>query len=117
MINGKITITSVDYEKAFRVCSQSLYRNVVPWRIRDLRYFINKIGTDSLPVVLKIMRYMSDAEKEALMLAIIDSNRIQITEALNKFLADHDFGTRCKSAISVLLKWKTRKDFLWLQPV
>lgn len=112
MINGKITITSVDYEKSFQSLLPKLIQKCGDMENPGLAIrFINKMGTDSLPVVLKIMRYMSDAEKEALLLAIIDSNRIQITEALNKFLADHDFGNAVQIGDISAVKMENEEGF------
>ena len=112
MINGKITITSVDYEKSFESLLPKLIQKCGAMENPGSAIcFINKMGTDSLPVVLKIMRYMSDAEKETLLLAIIDSNRIRITEALNKFLADHDFGNAVQIGDISAVKMENEEGF------
>jgi len=93
MVNGKITITSVDYENSFRSLLPKLVQKSKTIENPGLFIrFLNKMGDDSLPIVLKIMGHMSGTEKEELLLAIIESNQVQISEALNKFLINHDFG-------------------------
>lgn len=93
MINGRITITDVDYNHCFRSLfpkliekSQTIEKPGVAIR------FLNKMGNDSMPIVLRIMDNMSGEEKEALLLAIMESNHVQINKALNKYLGGHELG-------------------------
>jgi len=93
MISGTITITSVDYENSFQSLLPKLIQKSKTVENPGMAVrFLNKMGDDSLPIVLKIMAHMSDAEKEKLLLVMLDSNQVQINEALNKFLENRDFG-------------------------
>ncbi len=93
MINGKITIASVDYENSIRSLFPKLIQKSGTIENPGLAIrFLNKMGYDSLPIVLKIMEHISDTKKEELLLAVIEANRTWICETLNKFLETCDFG-------------------------
>jgi len=67
-----ITITSVDYENSFRSLLSKLVQKSRTIENPGLAIrFLNKMGYDSLQIVLKIMEHMGDAEKEEFPIAQI----------------------------------------------
>ncbi len=94
MIEGKFNISYIDYEKSF--C------NLFPLFIEKaqsvnspgmaLKFFV-KMGESSLPIILKIMNYMNESEKEMVLLTMIVQFRKQICDILNQFLEGHGLGS------------------------
>jgi len=91
MISGTITISNIEYEKCFQSFFPAAVRkiNTIENPAMTLR-FINKMEDDLLPVMLKILNYMSDEEKEKLLLGMIDMLEEPICGTLNRFLSNQE---------------------------
>jgi len=93
MIEGKFNISFIDYDESFRKLFPKFIEKAEsadsPGMV--LKFFI-KMGESSLPVIIKIMNYMNEAEKEIILLTIIGQFRKQICDILNQFLGRHGLG-------------------------
>lgn len=91
MFSGKVTIERVDYERSlqelFPVLLEKSESAELPMLIRKV---LNKMNGDLLPVLLKLIGYMSENEKEALLLWALNNYKEQIISWLMQLLHDQN---------------------------
>ncbi|MDO5338094.1 MAG: hypothetical protein Q4E89_11695 [Eubacteriales bacterium] len=93
MINGKMMITDINYEANLEGMFPFLLLKIQSAQHPGTTFkFLNKMGEDSLAIVVKLLEYMSESEKEALLLWLFDTFREQIKDVLNQFLESREFG-------------------------
>ncbi len=94
MISGTIVISNIEYEKCFRSFFPDVVRKIdtIENPGTGIR-FINKMGDDLLPLMLEILNYISDEEKEKLLLGMIDLFQEPMCKALNRFLGNQEAGS------------------------
>lgn len=94
MISGTIAISDIEYEKCFRSLFPALARKIDAIENPGTAVrFMAKMGDDLLPVMLKIMDYISNEEKEKLFLGMIDLFQEPICTSLNRFLSNQEAGS------------------------
>ena len=93
MFSGKVEIESVDYERTLRglfpVLLEKKDSDKLPTLIRKV---LNKMDGDLLPVLLKLIGYMSETEREALLLWALENYKEQIISWLMQLLRDNNLG-------------------------
>ena len=97
MFSGKVTIESVDYERTLQGLFPILFENKdsdeLPMLIRKV---LNKMDGDLLPILLKLIGYMSETEKEAMLLWGLDNYKEQIISWGMQFLRENNIGDAVK---------------------
>lgn len=90
MIKGSIALSDVDYGESFKNLFPLIMKKTGSMKDPGMAVrFINKMGEDSLPIVLKILSLMSQEEKAELMSCIINQFKGRICGAVNNSLNEH----------------------------
>ena len=93
MFSGKVEIESVDYERTLRGLFPVLLENKDSDKLPTLiRKVLNKMDGDLLPVLLKLIGYMNETEREALLLWALENYKEQIISWLMQLLRDNNLG-------------------------
>ena len=93
MIKGSIALSEVDYGESFKNLFPLIMKKTSAVKDPGMAIrFINKMGEDSLPIVLEILSVMSREDKAELISCIINQFRGRICAAVNNSLDEHGIG-------------------------
>lgn len=93
VINGRITVTDIDYEESFRTLFPMLIGKARDTDNPGIAFrLLDKMGDDSLPIMLEIMEHMKEQDKEMLILSAIELFKSRIVQMINDYLKKSDAG-------------------------
>ena len=93
MIKCRITVSKVNYEESFRRLFPLIMKKTASMPDPGMAVrFINRMGEDSLPIVLSILSLMEESDKAALMASIVNQFRGHICASVNRHLKEYELG-------------------------